>query len=217
VLGQDGTKGTLGGIAAGVTGSGALDDLSKLAKEERQLAKDKRKELKGISSDELNNMASVAGISRKEADAMRDAQINAQNNKISEANDGLKGMITMAELQRSDRKEYVAEQKELLDYNAAMKKAGKESGMKAADYNAILSSVLGSFGAVINKDDKTGKVSIMIGNKPLSGDLLKRINAAKDKAVTAWSAAGGADSGYAAVAKMFPKVGGNTNRCILKH
>jgi hypothetical protein len=123
VLGQDGTRGTLGGIAAGVTGSGALDDLSKLAKEERQLAKDKRKELKGISSDELNNMASVAGISRKEADAMRDAQINAQNNKISEANAGLKGMITMAELQSSNRKEFVAEEKALFDYKAALAKA----------------------------------------------------------------------------------------------
>jgi len=123
VLGQDGTKGTLGGIAAGVTGSGALDDLSKLAKEERQLAKDKRKELKGISSDELNNMASVAGISRKEADAMRNAQINAQNDKISEANIGIKEMGMVAEFQRKDRKEYVAEQKELFDYKAALAKA----------------------------------------------------------------------------------------------
>ena len=123
VLGEDGTKGTLGGISAGVTSSGALDDLSKLAKEERQLAKDKRKELKGISSDELNNMASVAGISRKEADAMRDAQINAQNDIISEANTGIKEMGIVAGLQREDRKEYVAEEKTRYDYRTALAKA----------------------------------------------------------------------------------------------
>jgi hypothetical protein len=204
VLGQDGTKGTLGGISAGVTSSGALDDLSKLAKEERQLAKDKRKELKGISSDELNNMASVAGISRKEADAMRDAQINAQNDIISEANTGIKEMTALAGLQKSDRQEYVAEQKILLDYNAAIKKAGKEGGMKAADYNAVLKSVLDSYGAVVNKDEY-GKVSIMIGNKALSGDLLKKINADKDKAVNAWIDAGGGNKGFRAVTNIFQK------------
>tara|TARA_R110001599_G_scaffold79598_2_gene215561 strand:+ start:3509 stop:5680 length:2172 start_codon:yes stop_codon:yes gene_type:complete len=211
VLGQDGSKGTVGGIAAGVTSSGALDDLSKLAKEERQLAKDKRKELKGISSAELTNMASVAGISRKEADAMRDAQINAQNDIISEANTGIKEMTALAGLQKSDRQEYVAEQKVLLDYKTAIKKAGKEGGMKAADYNAVLKSVLDSYGAVVNKDERTGRVSIMIGNKALSGDLLRKINADKDKAVNAWIDSGGGNEGFKAVTNIFQKGGGNTN------
>jgi len=203
ILGQDGSKGTLGGISTGVTGSGALDDLSKLAREERQLARDKRKELKGISSDELNNMASIAGISRKEADAMRNAQINAQNDIITEANTGIKQMTGLADMQSRDRKEFVAEHKMLLDYNAAVKKAGKEGGMKAADYNAVLKSVLDSYGAVVNKDDETGEVSIMIGNKPLSGDLLKKINADKDRAIDTWIEAGGGSGGYSAVTKIF--------------
>ena len=150
-------------------------------------------------------MASVAGISRKEADAMRDAQINAQNDKISEANIGIKEMGMVAELQSRDRKEYVAEHKELFDYKAAMKKAGKEGGMKAADYNAILKSVLDSYGAVVNKDENTGEVSIMIGKKPLSGTLLKKINADKDRAIDTWIDAGGGSGGYSAVTKIFQK------------
>ena len=45
----------------------------------------------------------------------------------------------------------------------------------------------------------------MIGNKPLSGDLLKKINADKDRAIDAWIGAGGGSSGYSEVTKIFQK------------
>ena len=87
---------------------------------------------------------------------------------------------------------------------AKAEKAGIEGGMKAADYNAILSSVARANGAVLQKDE-FGNISIMVGDKPLEGKLLKKINAAKDQAVNAWINAGGGDEGFKAVTKTFTK------------
>ena len=48
-------------------------------------------------------------------------------------------------------------------------------------------------------------------NKALSGDLLRKINADKDKAVNAWIDSGGGNEGFKAVTNIFQKGGGNTN------
>jgi len=76
--------------------------------------------------------------------------------------------------------------------------------MKAADYNAILASVARANGAVLQKDE-FGNISIMVGDKPLEGELLEKINAARDQAVNAWIDAGGGDAGFKAVTKTFKK------------
>jgi hypothetical protein len=113
-----------------------------------------------------------------------------------------KEFLTMAQ---SMKKEELNERK----VNADLLKAAKDSGMTAADYNAIRKSAAESLNATFTTDI-TGKTSITLNGQPLDTAGRNRINAAIEKAVKAWVDAGGGNAGFQAVAKTFPKNSGKT-------
>lgn len=102
------------------------------------------------------------------------------------------------------------EKLEVAKVNADLLKAARDSGMTAADYNAIRKSAAESLNATFTTDTLTGQASITLNGQPLDTAGRNRINAAIEKAVQAWIDAGGGSAGFTAVAKTFPKNGGKT-------
>jgi len=123
ILSQPGGTTALEGIGKGFTQSGFTKDIMEAAKEERALAKEKKKELRSISDAELDNMARISGITRQEADNLVDAQIAKQDTKIAEATAGIAGVKDIREAGRKDVASYLAEREAELDYKAALAKA----------------------------------------------------------------------------------------------
>jgi len=123
ILSQPGGTTALEGIGKGFTQSGFTKDIMEAAKEERALARDKKKELRSISNAELDNMARISGITRQEADNLVNAQIAEQDTKIAEATAGIAGVKDIRKAGREDVASYLTEREAELDYKAALAKA----------------------------------------------------------------------------------------------
>jgi hypothetical protein len=123
ILSQPGGTTALEGIGKGFTQSGFTKDIMEAAKEERALARENKKELRSISDAELDNMARISGITRKEADNLVNAQIAEQDTKIAEATAGIAGVKDIRDAGRKDVDSYLAERKAELTYKAALAKA----------------------------------------------------------------------------------------------
>ena len=202
VIGASPTQGLVGLL--GLAGAEAFEGQDIKVKERDKLKRDVAK----IES----NLTAADLAARQAGETSGTAEASAENIRAAEAASKLaRDKITEGtKAKDSSRKvvgEQVATEKNMMDtYAAYMKaeKAGIEGGMKAADYNAILASVARANGAVLQKDE-FGNISIMVGDKPLEGELLEKINAARDQAVNAWIDAGGGDAGFKAVTKTFKK------------
>jgi len=123
ILSQPGGTTAFEGIGKGFTQSGFTKDIMEAAKEERALAREKKKELRSISDAELDNMARISGITRQEADNLVNAQIAEQDIKIDEATAGIAGVKDIRKAGREDVTSYLAEKEAELDYRAALAKA----------------------------------------------------------------------------------------------
>ena len=123
ILSQPGGTTALEGIGKGFTQSGFTKDIMEAAKEERALAREKKKELRSISNAELDNMARISGITRQEADNLVNAQIAEQDTKIAEATAGIAGVKDIRKAGQEDVASYLAEREAELDYKAALAKA----------------------------------------------------------------------------------------------
>jgi len=202
VIGASPTQGLVGLL--GLAGAEAFEGQDIKVKERDKLKRDMAK----IES----NLTAADLAARQAGETSGTAEASAENIRAAAAASKLaRDKITEGTRAKDSSRKVVGEQvsieKNMIDSYAAYakaEKAGIEGGMKAADYNAILSSVARANGAVLQKDE-FGNISIMVGDKPLEGKLLKKINAAKDQAVNAWINAGGGDKGFQAVTKTFAK------------
>ena len=202
VIGASPTQGLVGLL--GLAGAEAFEGQDIKVKERDKLKRDMAK----IES----NLTAADLAARQAGETSGTAEASAENIRAAAAASKLaRDKITEGTKAKDSSRKVVGEQvsieKNMIDSYAAYakaEKAGIEGGMKAADYNAILSSVARANGAVLQKDE-FGNISIMVGDKPLEGKLLKKINAAKDQAVNAWINAGGGDKGFQAVTKTFAK------------
>jgi len=123
ILAQPGGTTAFEGIGKGFTQSGFTKDIMEAAKEERTLAREKKKELRSISDAELDNLARISGITRQEADNLVNTQIAEQDTKIAEATAGIAGVKDIRKAGREDVASYLAERKAELDYKAALAKS----------------------------------------------------------------------------------------------
>jgi len=123
ILSQPGGTTALEGIGKGFTQSGFTKDIMEGAKEERALAKEKKKELRSISDAELDNMVRISGITRQEADNLVNAQIVEQDTKIAEATAGIAGVKDIRKSASEDVTSFLKEREMELDYKAALAKA----------------------------------------------------------------------------------------------
>lgn len=172
IASQDGSKGLLGGIASGIMTSGALDDVAQLAKDERNLAREKRKELRQISESELDNLAKVAGISKDQATEIQKAQLQKYSDTITTANQTIEDARAAAERGRKAASDVAAEKKEQQDYVAALAKARGSDKEKqstlAGRVESLYKTKLGNLKGVSVYTSPTGERTVKI-NESLYG------------------------------------------------
>ena len=178
ILSQDGSKGTLGGIASGIISSGALDDIAATAKEERRLAKEKTKELRQISSDELDNLAKVAGITSKQAKEVKAAQINKFSDIIANADRTIADVTGAQERGQAAAKQLADEKEALSDFQAKLatsnaSKAEKQTAL-ASRVESLYKTKIGAVqGVKLVKDEDTGAETVIVDDS-IYGDPEER-------------------------------------------
>jgi hypothetical protein len=175
IMGQEGGQSTLQAIGKGFSQSGFVKNVSDAAREERDLAKQKRKELASISDQELANQANIAGITKQQQRDKINAEIKGLDIQIAESERGYQDAKDILGAKTGERREALAAAKLLSDLNEAqarLAKAAQEKGLKPADLTSMRKNLAQQYGYVY--DEKTG--SIMIGNTPLKADDPVKLN-----------------------------------------
>ncbi|MEK9895014.1 MAG: hypothetical protein VW518_01125, partial [Burkholderiaceae bacterium] len=85
--------------------SKAISKLMEIAQDEKDLAKQQRKELEGITDKEIETASKVSGLSREELTRQLDAQITSENAKISEVNAAVKAQKALFDAGKEAREE----------------------------------------------------------------------------------------------------------------
>lgn len=173
IASQDGSKGLLGGIASGIMTSGALDDIAQLARDERNLAREKRKELRQISESELDNLAKVAGISKDQATEMQKAEIQKYTDTITNANQTIDDARAAAKRGREAAQDVASEREKRLDYLSALAKAKgadkEKQSTLAGRIESLYKTKLGNLkGVSVYTSPTTGERTVKI-NESLYG------------------------------------------------
>ena len=182
------------------------DKFSSLMDREAKIAKDKSEKLEKLSDRQLDNMAKQRGISREALDREIEAERRSLSAdvKLAEANAAAaESEIAQRQAFRKEFRDALAADANLASAQAALTKAGKPATMKSSEFTAVLNEIAKAYGATIVTDASGDSIGMTINGRPVMGDLLNTINAAKKSAMDRYITAGGGSEGYSAVMSSF--------------
>ena len=201
---QDGTQGFLPDVTKALASQ--TDKFASLMDKEASIAKEKREKLENLSDKQLDNMAKRRGISREALDRQIEAEKLTLSSEMALAEANAKAAESEVQQAAAYRKEFrdaLAADADLASAQAALIKAGKPETMKSSEFTAVLNEIAKSYGATIVTDASGNSIGMTINGRPVMGDLLNTINAAKKSAMDRYIAAGGGAEGYKAVMSSF--------------
>jgi len=206
IMGQGGGQTALEGIGKGFTESGFIRNVSAAAQQERDAAKEKRKQLTALSDKEIANQAAIAGITKGQRKDQISAEIGILDNKIAQAGQGIRDAKDIMAAKSADRGEALAVSKVLVDLERARAKelaAGKAKGMKSNDLNTFLKAA----GVQLNYLYDEKERSFKVGNEVLKADdpRLVQIHQLALGAMKAYNAAGGGSNGAIAAQEFLTR------------
>jgi hypothetical protein len=201
---QDGTQGFLPDVTKALASQ--TDKFTSLMDKEANIAKEKREKLDNLSDKQLDNMAKRRGISREALDRQIEAEKLTLSSEMALAEANAKAAQSEVEQKAAYRKEFrdaLAANADLASAQAALIKAGKPETMKSTEFTAVLNEIAKAYGATIVTDASGNSIGMTINGRPVMGDLLNTINAAKKEAMARYISTGGGAEGYQAVMSSF--------------
>ena len=207
IMGQEGGQSTLQAIGKGFNQSGFVKNISDAAREERDLAKQKRKELTSISDQELANQANIAGITKQQQRDKINAEIKGLDIQISESERGYQDAKDILGAKKGERQEALAASKLLIDINetqARLAKAAQEKGLTPPDINQFKKAAGSQLGYTFDENTNSFK----FGNDVLKSDDKRLIDVEQLVlgAMKQWEAAGGGTKGIIAAQDFLTKM-----------